>query len=332
MENKLALAKLSKDLYYNKQMVYNEVSGNDAMRKLMFEALGVPVGTKGRELFTAWQERKHRVYQIIDVAVDAILPTIIKDQFNSLAEFQNIQIGDEQNFKVKNKDLFRVATVAAGTQDLRRQVLHGSNYKVETDWYGIATYVEFEQFLAGNVDWNEYIDRTAESLSAFIGEKIYTAFATSYDGVRAVRKHTGTFSEDKLIELSRHVKAAAAVQRVQVFGTQTALRQVTKDLNLSDAMKDELNKVGYLGNVAGLELFAFPDAYKAGKEEFIVDDKALLIIPAGEKIVDVVLEGDTITNDGESTNNTGLQMDFNTLKKLGVQVKQSGIYGFYKLA
>lgn len=326
------LAKLSRDLYYNKALVYNEVSGNDAMRKIFFEALGVPEGTKGRDLKTAWDMNKPKVFQIIDVAVDAVMPTIIKDQFNSLANFQNIAIGDEQRFTVKNTDLFRVATIASGTQDLRRQTLHGRNFKVETDWYGIATYVEFEQFLAGNVDWSDYISRVSESFANFIGEKIYKAFANSYDGVRAARKATGTFSLEKLIELSRHVKAASGGKQVQVYGTTTALSQIVTGLDKSDAMKDQINQTGYLTTVRGLDLIAFPDAYKAGTEEFIVDDKALLLIPGGEKIVSVVLEGDTVTNEVQSQENTGLQMEFNTLKKFGAQVNQASVYGFYKLS
>lgn len=326
------LAKLSRDLYYNKNLVYNEVSGNDAMRNLMFEALGVPVGTKGRDLKTAWDMNKPKVFQIIDVAVDAILPTIVKNQFDSLADFQNIQIGDVQRFTVKNHDLFRVATIASGTQDLRRQVLHNKNYTVQTDWYGIETYTEFEQFLAGNVDWADYINRVAESFANFIGEKIYKSFALSYDGVRANLKATGTFDIDTLINIARHVRATAGTDRVAVYGTTTALRQIGVGANMSDGMKDQMNKVGYLSTVSGLDLIAFPDAYKSGKQEFIVDEKALLVIPSNEKIVDVVTEGDSITNETEAVQHNALEMNFLTMKKLGIQVKQSSVYGFYKLS
>ncbi|WP_461199362.1 hypothetical protein [Enterococcus sp. N249-2] len=330
--DKKNLAKLSRDLYFNKNLVYNNVSGNDAMRKIIFSALGVEEGTRGRDLYTAWQGNRHLVYAIIDNTIDAVLPTLVKDQFNSLADFQNIQVGDEQHFRVKNKDLFRVGVIASGTQDLRRQTLHDHKFKVDTDWYGIATYVEFEQFLAGNVDWTDYVNRCAESLSTFIGEKIYNAFALSYDGVRAKHKHTGTFDLDKLIDLSRHVKAASGGKQVDVYGTTTALSQIVDGLDKSEAMKDEINKVGYLSTIRGLNLIAFPDAYKAGTEDFIVSDSSLLLIPGGEKIVSVVLEGETFTVDGESTDNTGLQMDFNTRKKFGAQVNQASIYGFYKLA
>ena len=81
-----------------------------------------------------------------------------------------------------------------------------------------------------------------------------------------------------------------------------------------------------------MDFYAFPDAYKAGTEEFIVDEKALLIIPNGEKIVDVVYEGETYTEEKDNESNTAMQKDFLTMKQMGVQVKQASVYGFYKLA
>lgn len=329
MEN---LAKLSQDLYFNKDLKFNEVSGNDAMRKLIFEALDVPVGTKGRALKTAWDMRKAKVFEIIDVAIDAIVPVIVKNQFDNLAEVRNVAFGDVGRFTVKNRDLFKVGTVAAGSKDLRRQRLVNEVYTIETDKVGLKTYVEFDEFLSGTIDWTHYVNTVAESLAVYTGEKIYDAFATSYDGVRATLKATGTFELETLTNLARHVRAASGGQNVAVYGTVSALGKIADGLNLSDGMKDKLNETGYLATVRGMEFYAFPDAYKAGTEEFIVDEKALLIIPNGERIVDVVLEGETYTEEKDNESNTSMQKDFLTMKQLGVQVKQASVYGFYKLA
>lgn len=334
------LAKLSRDLYYDKKLVYNEVSGNEAMRKLFFEALDVPVGTKGRELKTAWDLNKPRVFAIIDTAVDAIVPTLVRDQFNSLCDFQNIGIGDEQHFTVKNPDLFRVALIASGTQDLRRQILHNRKYKVETDWYGIATYVEFEQFLAGNVDWSEYINKVADSLAVFIGTRIFQSIALTYSTITGNASNDpigakGTFSIGTLMTIARHVKARTNSQNVQVLGSSTALSNMLdkSGIQLSDRMKEQLNTVGYLTTVRGMDLVVMPDAYRTpGMKTFLIDDTHLLIVPGSEKIVDVVLEGDTYTEETQSGDNTGLIMDFNTRKKLGIAVKQSSVYGVYEFS
>lgn len=330
MEN---LKKLARDLYENKSLVYNNTSGQDAMRNIMYEKLGVPVGTKNRELRTAFLKNRYDIYAIIDAAVDAVLPAILSNQFDQLANFHNIGIGDELNFRNKDTGLFRVALIAAGTQNIRRQNQLGGSYKVETDWYGAATYVEYEQFLTGQVDWNEYINNVARSFASHLGERIYDTISASYDGVRASRKHIGTADLDKLDDIARHVKTASGGKAVTVYGTTSALSKILPDTALmSDGMKDGLNSLGHMGTVRGLNLVAFPDAYRPGTEEFAVDSNSLLVIPSAEKIVDVVLEGDMETSDGESTDNTGLQLDFNQRKKLGVGVRQAAIYGYYKFS
>ena len=315
-------------------MVYNETSGQVALRNLMYEKLGVPTGTKGRDLYRAFRKNKEDIYQIIDVTVDAILPTILRNQFDQFANFHDIAIGDELQFTNEDTNLFRVALMAGGTQDIRRQNQLGGKYKIDTEWYGAATYVEFEQFLTGQVDWNKYVNKVAESFAVYMGERIYDTISASYDGIRATRKHVGSgvVDIDKLGEIARHVKTASGGKTVTVYGTVSALSKVSPDVAMmSDGMKDGLNKIGYLGTVNGLNLIAFPDAYRANTEDFAVDDNALLVIPSAEKIVDVVLEGDTFTEDGESGGNTGLQIDFNQRRKFGVATRQASIYGFYKI-
>lgn len=329
------LRQLARDVYQNKSEVYeNGVSGSDAIRNLMYDTMGIPVGTTGNDLYYAFKKNKYDLYTIINVAVDAVLPIILRNQFDSLANFHQIALGDELHFQNRENHLFRVAQMSGGHQDIRRQNDLSTTYKVGTEYFGAATYVEYEHFVTGQVDFNEYITRVAESFAVAIGERIYDAISKSYDGIRANRKHVGagTVDLDKLQNIARHVKTASGGKAVTVFGTAQALSKISPDVNLmSDGMKDGFNKTGYLGTVGGLNLVAFPDAYRAGTEDFAVDDNALLIIPTGEKIVDVVTEGETQTVDGESQDNMGLQLDFNQRVKFGIGVRQASIYGYYKI-
>lgn len=335
MDNKMKkdLAKLSKDLYENKSLVYNEKSGQDAMREIMFSALGVEEGVSKREIYDAYQKNKVSLFQIIDVAIDATTPVILRDKFDQLANFHNVAMGDVPRFTHKAKGLFRVSRIAAGTQDLRRQMTLGSSYIVETDWYGASVYTELEQFLVGQIDWQEYINRVAESFAEFIGTKIYEAFAQSYDSLRATRKATGTLDLAQLQELVRRIKAVSGAQQVSVYGTVTALSKISALATplASSAMLDEYNQIGYLGTVAGINLVALPDAVNPETEEFVLSDDDLFIIPTGEKIVDVVLEGESLTNEIEPLQDNGLQMTFRTMRKLGINVNQASKYGHYKI-
>ena len=97
-------------------------------------------------------------------------------------------------------------------------------------------------------------------------------------------------------------------------------------------MKDELNQNGYLNVVRGLKLVEIPQAFKVNTDEFALDDTKVLILPEGEKIIGVVVEGDSRTIEPENTTRNDLQMGFETQEKLGVSVLQMKVYGMAQVA
>lgn len=323
------LKKLSIDLYKNENLVFNETSGDDAMRKIFAEALGQEVGE--RIDFYNWEANKTKVFQLLSVAVDAVLPVVLTNQLNTLAEVRNVGFGDRPVFEVEDESLFRVGMVANGTQDLKRQEIFGSKFTVDTDWFGAKTFAELERFLNGEINWQKLIQRIAKSFEHKMQVQIYDAFMGSYDLLRAVRKNSGAYDEDKLITMAQHIATASGGKNVAVYGTASALRKVSKAANFSDGMRDEMNRVGYLGTVAGLDLIQLPQAYKAGKEEFAIDDNTLIVLPQGEKVVTIVLEGQSIVKEDNGDKRNDMQMEFVTMKKYGLQVAQLAVYGMYKI-
>lgn len=323
------LKQLARDMYADRALVYNDVPAEDAFRNMIYEALGVKEGENISHY--AWQKNKTEVFQILSTAIDAVLPTILIDQFDSFADIRNVAAGDKPHFTIEDNSLFHVSMIASGTQDLQRQELLGGHFTVDTDWYGAAAYAEFEKLLVGQINFKSYVDRIALSFTNYIQTRTYEAFAQSYDSVRAVRKAEGTFDEDKLIEIAQHIQAASGGRGVEVYGTLAGLRKVSKGTDKSGNMKDRMNKVGYLDTVAGLDLIALPQAYTAGTEEFAVDDNTLIILPKGEKIVSIVLEGESLVEEESGTNRNDMQREFKTMKKFGIRVASLSIYGMYKL-
>lgn len=325
-----SLKKLSIDLYNNKNMMYNEVSGDVAMRRIFNEALGQEQDATRIEYYK-YQDNKNKLFQIISVAVDAVVPVSIKNQFDSLADVQNVQAGDKPRFTIEDPSLFKVSMVAAGTRDMGRQEMHGRSFTLDTDWYGVKTFAELNRFLAGEVNWKGYIDKVAESFVQKMGQQIIDGFMKAYDGIKANRKATGTYDEDQLLELARHVKTQSG-KNVAVYGSANALRKVTRGLQLSDGMREEANRVGYLGRAAGLDLITLPDVYKAANvEEFAIDDNTLIVLPQGEKIISIVMEGDSIVHEVAATERNDMQMEFETLKQYGLSVAQLAVFGMYKI-
>ena len=58
----------------------------------------------------------------------------------------------------------------------------------------------------------------------------------------------------------------------------------------------------------------------------------VLILPEGEKIIGVVMEGNSRTIEPENTSRNDLQMGFETLEKIGVGVLQLKVYGMATVA
>lgn len=319
------LQRLSLDVYNGVNVNFNEVSGEDAIRNAITDAVG------GEFNYKNFRENKYRVFSILEEALDVTLGIVITNQFDNLAEVKNVATGDKISFKVSDQSLFRVARIAGGNNDLRRQKLLNKRFTVDTDKYGVKIYEELDMFIAGRIDWSSMIDRVAQSFANFMGTKIYEAIAKSYSSLNQTYGVTGTFDDDALFDMVQHVEAKSGKKAV-IMGTRKALRTVTKGLNLSDSMKDDLNKVGYLTTVAGTDLYLLPQAHKIGTDEFLVDDNMLIVVPQDEKLVKVVVEGEALMLEtAEAGDRNDQQMEYQLQKSFGVGVIQSAVYGIYKI-
>lgn len=320
------LQRLALDVYNGKAVKFNEVNGEDAIRNAITQAVG------GEFNYKNFRENKYKVFSIIEELVDVTLGVVLTNQFDNLAEVKNVAVGDRPSFRVEDPSLFRIARIAGGTNDLRRQKLLNGRFEVDTDYFGAKIYAELEMFVAGRVDWTGMINRLTLSFANDLGSKIYEAIANSYSALNQTYGVTGTYSEDKLFDMVQHIESRAGGKKAVVMGTKKALRKVSKDLVMSDGMKEKFNQVGHIGTVGGVDMILLPQMHKIGSDEFFVDDNMLLVIPAGEKIVKVVVEGETqMIEVADAGTRNDQQMEYLVQKKLGVGVMQNAIYGIYKI-
>lgn len=317
--------RLALDVYRNKNIKFNEVSGQDAIRNAITETMG------GEFSYRNFRANKYDVFTIIEEALDVTLGVVITNQFDNLADVRDVALGEKPSFRVDDPSLFRVARIAGGTNDMRRQEILNRRFEVDTDWVGAKIYAELEMFLAGLVDWATMVDRLSLSFANDLGVQIYEAFANSYSQLNQTYGITGAYNEDKLFELVEHIEAKSGTV-AKVYGTRKALRKISKEADKSDGMKETINKVGYVTTVGGVDLMLLPQAHKIGSEDFLVDDNTLLVIPQNEKIVKVVVEGNAnMIEVADAGDRNDQQMEYLIQKKLGVSVMQSAIYGMYKI-
>ena len=328
MIEKADFKKLARDVYFNKNLEFGEVSGQDALRNAIKDALG------GEYNVYSWQKHKYDVFQIISTAVDAVMPTLLTDQFSNFADIRTVALGDKPLFEVQDPRAIRVGRVAAGANDMRRQTITNKTFTIETEWFGAAVYAEFDQFMAGDIDWNALVDRIAEAFKAHIQATIGSALNASYTLLGAKDKIEGSLTLDGLVALAQRIQVKSG-KNVAIYGTKAALSKIAELANVqlySGEMKNELNTNGFLGVVRGMKLIEIPQAFKVNSDEFALDDTKVLILPEGEKIIGVVMEGDSRTIEPENTTRNDLQMGFETPEKLGISVLQLKVYGMASVA
>lgn len=323
MVEKKDLKKLARDLYFNPSLEFEKVSGQDAMRNAIKEALG------GEYSIYSWEKNKYDVYEIISTAIDAVMPKLLTDQFSQFADIRTVGLGDKPLFEVQDPRMIRVGRIAAGSNDMRRQTITGKHFTIETEYVGAAVYAEFDQFMAGDIDWNTLVDRVAAGFTQYTGKRIAEAMESSYTTLNAADVLNGEVTIDALTELAQRISVKANAP-VAIYGTKAALAKVAELAGVSlfsGDMKNEFNENGYLGMVRGMKMIEIPQAFKANKDEFAVDDSKVLILPEGEKIIGVVMEGDSKTIEPENTTRNDLQLGFQTMEKMGVGVLQMKVYG-----
>ena len=304
---------------------------NTAIRAAVLDACG------GEWNYYNFQANKYRVFAIIAELMPAAMNASLAAKFDPFAEFKDVAMGDKPYFDVHDRTVYPVYTVARRVGNVDRQRIVDSNFTVATEMKMVKIYDEFDRFMAGKIDMGRIVEVATKAFENHVGLLIATAIYDSYASVGTNYKNSGSFSASSFATIMEHVKAANGVDNLQIWGTLTALANVTdaSAFGYSDAAKDKANGVGYWGEFRGASLFSLPQAYLPQSQTFGVSDNQLIVVPAGDsKLVKVVFEGDTLVDSKDGLARADLQPEFLFGRRVGVAALTvpEGKYGFWKFA
>lgn len=301
---------------------------NNAVREAITEACG------GEWNGYAFKENKYKVFALMAEIMPTAMRATLGNQFDAFAEFRDEALGDKTYFKVEDRTVYPTLTVATGNQNISRNKIIDSNFKVDTVLKGIKFYDELDNFMRGNMDFARLNEKATESMSAYVGELISTTIYGAYSSIATRFKATGAFDAGTLTTIIENIKAENGVNAVQIFGTTTALANIADGFGYSDNAKDRANSWGYYGEFRGTSLIALPQAYTAGTSTLHVDTDHIIILPANEKIVKVVFEGEAIVDMNDNMNRNDMQTEILFLRKIGAAAITAvdGKFGMYKFS
>lgn len=247
-------------------------------------------------------------------------------------DYRNLAEGDTNIFEIRDNGLFVVSDIADGTQGLRRQRLTGGEeITVKTQLKGIKIYEELRRVLAGRVDFNELIDKVAESFQKKINNDIYAAVKAGFDGLISPYKESGSFDESKLTEIIDHVEAATG-KKAFILGSKQAVRKITGVKGAdSTSAKEDLYAMGYFGHFYTTPIIVMENAHKVGSTDFVLSND-LYIVASDDKFVKFVTEGDTIIIPGDALGNADLSQEYFMAERYGISVVFAEAFGEYALS
>lgn len=247
-------------------------------------------------------------------------------------DYRNLAEGDTNIFEIRDNGLFVVSDIADGTQGLRRQRLTGGEeITVKTQLKGIKIYEELRRVLAGRVDFNELIDKVAESFQKKINNDIYAAVKASFDGLISPYKESGSFDESKLTEIIDHVEAATG-KKAFILGSKQAVRKITGVKGAdSTSAKEDLYAMGYFGHFYTTPIIVMENAHKVGSTDFVLGND-LYIVASDDKFVKFVTEGDTLIIPGDALGNADLSQEYFMAERYGISVVFAEAFGEYALS
>lgn len=327
-----ALVKLAVDSYKGKVEKFSADQQQDALRQALVEA------NNGKTTLNYRDIRDGKCVGLFSIVEEILSKTIVDglqgdEFFMNMVDFRNVAEGDQNKFVVEDANLFVVARAADGTQGIRRQRLNGVTEKsIETEMHVVRIYEEMNRVLAGRVDFNQMIQKVADSFRRQLLNEAYalwiSATAPAAGGGSEMGSATyfpaaGSYNAATLLTLIEHVEAAAGGKPATLIGTKAALRNLVETIQ-SDGAKDELHNFGYYGKFYGTPCVAVPQRHKIGTTDFILDDKVITIVAGEDKPLKVVYEGDPLMIMGDPLANADLTQEYFYGEKYGMGLVLAG--------
>ena len=283
-----------------------------------------------------FMRNRYDIYDIIIKTADEIVPKRVEDALGAFAEIQNVAQGQKAMFKTRTGKMrakkFLTQVGLSGVYETFR--LDTKTFEVSAHAIGSAATIDFERYLDGAEDMAELMDIIVEGLSDAIFIEVQRALRASLSATRPQANVVSAngFNSDSMFKLCSVAKAYGqgavifappefvgamgpdAIVPVGVYGTSYPSNGVYHPQDI-----DAIHNTGYVNLFRGTPIVQIPQSFvDENNNKTWIDPQLAYILPTGaEKIVKVVLEGQTQVKDHENYDNS---MEVHVWKKMGCAI------------
>ena len=318
----------------------NEVPANYSMENVndaLVEGLRELAGS-----INQFMKNRYDIYEIIVEAADEIVPQKVIDAVGIFAEVQQVGQGQKAVFKTRlgraRARKFLTQVGLSGVYETFR--LDHGNFEVTAQAVGGACTIDFERMLDGAEDMADYVSLLTEAQTDAVYQQVQKALRAAYNkaGVPANNRATGgSFDPAEMLKLISTVRAYGS--GAVIFAPPEFIAEMGADAIVPVGTNyqgvyhpqdiDAIHNTGYINLFRGTPIVQIPQSWvDENNEETWIDPQLAYVLPTGgERVVKVVLEGNTQMYDFV---NRDQSMEIHTYRKLGTAILAYHNWGIYK--
>lgn len=292
--------------------------------------------------YRTYRKYKNDIFEIIETVLDQTLPEGWNENefFNRFVETIRVDLGDKNEFYAEDNGNFIVSKFSGNHWDtIRERMDMGKSFSVETSWWEVHFYNEFERFMKNIDSWTKLMDKARKSFLQAFQNAVYAAFADMSDMAPEGFVGHGALStdteRDNLLELIEKVETANGVKPVLV-GTGAALRKLQKNIDenwIPESAKEERKRNGVISSWEGYDLMPIPQVFKQGTFDFALSTTKILIVATNAKPIKFVFEGDSrLKETNDNRDNMDMTLEGQIQVKAGLAAVTSDVIGHWDLA
>jgi len=279
-----------------------------------------------------FMKNRYDIYEILIETADEIVPNRVIDALGTVAEIKVVEQGQKAMFKKKvgrnRAKKFLTQVGLSGVYETFR--LDSTTFEIPAHAIGGAVTIDFERMLDGAESIKDVMDIMTEGLIDSVFLEVQKALRGALNAT--ARPSVNKFSQNnfdgaemmKLINVVRAYGQSAVIfappEFVAAMGPDAI---VPGDTGVQGVYAPQdiasIHEKGYVTMFRGTPIVQIPQSFvDENNQKTWIDPRLAYILPTGgEKVVKVVLEGDTQVNDFKNRDNS---MEIHVYKKMGAAI------------
>ncbi len=282
--------------------------------------------------YNQFMKNRYDIYEIFIETADEIVPNKVIDAVGIFADVQVVGQGQKAVFKKKigknRAKKFLTQVGLSGVYETFR--LDTETFTVPAYAVGGAVTIDYERMLDGAEDMAEVMQVLTDGLTDSVFLEVQKALraALNATGRPSANKYTGSsFNSEEMVKLINVVKAYGS--GAVIFAPPEFIAEMGADAIVPVGTNyqgvyhpqdiDMIHNQGYINIFRGTPIVMIPQSFiDENNEKTWIDPQLAYILPTGgEKVVKVVLEGQTQINDFKNRDNS---MEIHVYRKMGAAI------------